>query len=252
MNHSRYLEIGIKPCIHYKSERLESLLKIVLFKNDKNLRSHTIKHFANLLEFEKIWRRYVPKGINENVITSSASAIKDIGCPYFNLSLNTPPCHHCTIFDLCNEHIKELESLYLSCLEKVLQEGGNIPRYAHFLSKRHDNEMIYLMPESAVIAIASILKNDIYNLSTCYVKPNTRLNEMRDREIQKIKDEASLNTIAWCNELGWGIQSFIDKIDLPERVNKKTNKKRQKAKPFRGGGQTWRQYLDEPEDCNMG
>lgn len=239
VQHSRFKRISVKTCHNNSFDQETSALKIILFKSKYKLRSHAIKHFTNTLEFETIWKNYLPKNIGS--LAKYITDLENIECPFFKSIYDTPPCHKCRIFKHCTPYASGIENTYLAGIEDVIIEDGNLPRYTIFFSKKFKNETFSGLSNNRVILKASIIEKDIFNLTTCYVKIGKPLVEIMSNEVAKILAEADNQSIKWCNKSKWGIGISID--------DQKKNIKKSPNSPYRrGSGGNWKQYLDETED----
>ena len=244
--HSRYREILLNNSIGPDCTKAgDNALKIVLFHRDEKLRSHAVKHFTNTSEMEEIWKKVF--SLNISVVLKSISDLQDIGCPYFSRGFSSPPCIKkggikCSLFEKCSEFTSDIENEYLCAIDKILKEGVNIPRYAFFSSTYTDpHDRLCLIPNTKIVLKASLLKNNIYNLSTCYGKTGIKYKEMLYRETKKITDEAFSKNISWYSEKNWGLTSSSDK-----KHKKRKNRVKNPYKRCSGGG--WQQYLDSYDE----
>jgi hypothetical protein len=237
IQHPRYKEFFIKVCDENGPCQEESILKMILYKNKYNLRSHAIKHFLNTDEFDKCWRKILPGDISS--WEKHTTALKNIGCPFFATSLISPPCNGCRKFKQCTPYVSEMENIYLKGVEEVIIKGGSIPRYVSFFSERNRNGLFSTLSDNWIILKACLLEDDIFNLMTCYVKTGRRpFAEIMNNEIFKISLEADTKSIKWCNPIKWGIGVSIE--------HKSKMKNNPIKKPYRRGcGMSWQQQLAE-------
>lgn len=247
IDHSRYFEIVVGDSKDTNKKETDSLLKIILFKDDRKLRSHTVKHFANLDEFESAWKSI--KSVDFDLIMQSVTSLQRIGCLYYELGSEVPPCNACRLFNKCSGFIDELEKEYIRSAVSVIEECGRIPRHVFYLSSTEHIRLFFAIPDLPVVVKAAVLRDDIFNLMTFYSRANMSFTEMRDLEVRKISIDANKNTISWCNDSSWGLNGMSSVSDSGKNGFKKANKKRKKLNPYkRGGSKNYKQYLDEYED----
>ncbi|MDM8523947.1 hypothetical protein QUF80_11320 [Desulfococcaceae bacterium HSG8] len=210
INHKHYKEIPVQICDNNCPQHGGTILKIILFAEHEKLRSHAVKHFANPLEFDISWKDAV--SADEQLIRQCVKELYLLGCPFFEpgSDFKYPRCKHCRyFFHECTDIVVELEKGYLNLIKKILEEGGNIPRYACAFSDSEGASIFWTMPDRAVVAKTVLLQKDIYNLKTCYSrKTRMPLQRMRDIQISKLRGEARPGSIIWCNKNNWGIRNF--------------------------------------------
>ncbi|RLC09523.1 MAG: hypothetical protein DRI57_21965 [Deltaproteobacteria bacterium] len=208
--HERYEEISVQGCTQDCPHQGGMVLKIILFEEREKLRSHAVKHFANPKESEISWKKI--GSTDDQLAVQCVNELYLLGCPFFGsvLGLEYPPCRGCRFFhDKCTEITRDLEDEYLKVINDVIKDGGNTPRYACCFSNRDNAHIFWTMPKQRVTAKATLFKDDIYNLKTCYsAKSNVALQRIRDKEIGKIRKEASSGRVTWCNASNWGIRRY--------------------------------------------
>lgn len=141
-------------------------LQVVLFNDPAKLRSHALKHCANLAEAEA-----ARGGIDAARVAVAVDALKDLGCPFFVGGFSTPPCRvagkPCGFYDRCQEVLQDLEEDYLALCRTALDEGAAIPRNAAFCDGKGDH-FYWAVTDRALLA-KLVWKNDAYLLMTCFV-----------------------------------------------------------------------------------
>ena len=243
IQHLRYNKFSVKTYNKNGSYQGNSTLKMILFNNKFKLRSHAVKHCTNTYEFEKVWRNFQSNNIAS--LTNQIADLKSIECPYLTSSYSSPHCHQCRLFQRCTPYAGGIEHVYLKGIEDEIIKGGNIPRYSLFFSKRDKKEVFSGLSDNSVIFKACIVKKNIFNLMTCYVKTGKTLVEVKKNEVDKILTEADNQSIKWCNKLKWGIGIIIN---APKKSKKNPNKRKRPKSPYsRGGSSTWKKYLKELE-----
>lgn len=234
--HPRYKEFAVKVCHGNDVYQENSILKMILFKNERKLRNHTVKHFLDADEFEKVWKKFLPDKIKS--VTKYVTDLKNMGCP---LPYN-PPCNDCTRFEQCTPYVSEIENIYLKGIKEVIIQGCTIPRYVSFFSKSINNELFSILSDNKIILKACFFENDIFNLMTCYVKTGRRpFAEIMNNEISKISSYSDNQSIKWCNKANWGVGISIENKSKVTPPSPKSPYKR-------GGGASWQQYLAEMKD----
>ena len=244
LDHTRYYEIPLTGCKAPCQNDNQQPLNIILFKDDRKLRSHTVKHFTNLVEFESAWKGMV--SVSHEAIVERIEAVKNIGCLYYELGSTTPPCGACRQFDNCTELANDLESAYLECALSVLDQCSHIPRFAFFLSATDDNQLFIALPDRPIVMKASRLKDNIYNLMTLYSRTHISFSEMRDIEMRKIQKQADRKTLSWCTRETWDLFDIVQGTASIKKRVKKSKKNRKKFAPYkRAGQQNWKEYLND-------
>jgi len=227
-------------------------IDIILFYKDEKLKSHAVKHLTNLGELETTWKSLSAE--DRGVITRTIGRLQDLGCPHFLVPTSVPPCEYgvssCRHYPRCAGVTADLEEIYLEAVSGVILEAAKIPRWANFFSDRDGNPSLAFMPDRPVIAKASLLEGSIYNILTCYGSVGQGFQEMRDTQVEMIKNEARGRNISFHDENTWGLlDEDPTDVDNEESVEmdaaSKNQKRKSKAGRFRGGGAHWRRFLDE-------
>ena len=244
LEHTRYYEISLTGCKALCQNDNQSTLNIILFKDDRKLRSHTVKHFTNLVEFESAWKGMI--SVSLEAIVERIEAIKNIGCLYYELCSTTPPCGACRQFDNCTELANDLESAYLECALSVLDQCSHIPRFALFLPKTDYKQLLFAMPDRPIVMKACRLEDNIYNLMTLYSRTQISFSEMRDIEIRNIHKQADRKTLSWCTRETWDLFDIVQGIASIKKRARKSKKNKKKFAPYkRAGQQNWKEYLND-------
>jgi hypothetical protein len=215
-------------------------LKIILFREDKKLRSHAVKHLTDALEYEDSWGSLVAMTFQQ--INKCSETLRDLGCLYFTIQCANPPCNRCHSFTQCSPLVSALENEYLNAVEKAIKEAGSIPRYACFLTRSDASSHCWILPNRKLVAMA-VLQGDTYNLMTCFnPKRKEPWTEMRDYCRRELSRDAIGYSIIWCREDTWGLPaSSYDFYAL--QSEKPKSPKRPYFKRSHGGD--WRRYLED-------
>ncbi len=232
----------------------EETFELVLFYKDEKLRSHAVKHLTNLRESETTWKILSPD--ERGIVTGAILKLQELGCPYFSAAASVPPCEYgvssCRLYPACSRITGDLEAVYLRALTGFVMESVKVPRYARFFSDRDGNTALAFMPNRPVVVKASLMEENIYNILTCYGAVGMSFAEMRDQQVEMIRNEARGRTITLCDERTWGVEAQSE--DEPREggtgerdAAAKSAKRKSKAGRFRGGGAHWRRFLDESE-----
>lgn len=242
-NHARYSQISLGNNRGYCPDRPKKSLGIIVFKSDKRLRSHTVKHLANLKEFEKTWKNII--SVDKKFILKSTAKLRGIGCPYYDIKMDSPPCSKCRKFDLCTDFISELDNHYVNLVLQIIKQATAVPRFADYFSKLEKYKVLVLIPDLPVIITAASLKKGIYNVTTCYSSTGRHFTQIRDNQVGRMRREARENSIIWCNKNTWGFKAFTHKkIDKNRSQNMENSS--QISRYFHSGeGKSWRQFLNE-------
>ncbi len=252
-DHARYYEIGLKSDPQAPTHRQEGPLKIVLFRRAAKLRSHAVKHLTNLSQFQGTWKRMASLDIT--LIRNCITDLEEAGCPYFQFSPENPPCDDgragCHLFERCPRSIRDLEKAYLQALVECLSEGGEVPRYAYYFSDNDQAHIFCLMPDAPLVLKASLLPgDDIFNLMTCYGGEGINFTEMRDLQVDKIRNEARSKNTDLCSLTGWGLED-VSRTQAKNNRQPRKGKRSQSGRPkkfHKKGGGDWRKYLDEYDE----
>jgi len=235
-NHDRYCKIQIEHDMQCCQDIDEKHLKIVIYKNSKLLRSHTVKHYLNLEESDFK---------QKDSVLICRQKLEKIQCPFITKKImDNPPCgtyKSCELFNTCTTITSSIENEYIEKIKQLIEESLNIPRYACYFSRSENNNCIIMIPDQKFKLSASLLEKTIYNLTTCYNnKKYRKLKELYQSEARNIKIDS--NSISWCTEENWGITNYSDQVS-----SKKNAKKYKKKKKFRskGGGNNFRRFLNE-------
>ncbi len=247
MDHERYREIELHGEGPAGTRPRGDSLKVVLFRKPEKLRSHAVKHFTNLTETDTSWKAM--GGDFHAMVTRAIHELQDLGCPYFSQGTATPPCQgaaaRCRLFHPCGRIVGEMEKKYLELVEGFLSESGRAPRYAYFHSDSENAEIFCAMPDRPVVVKAVRWKDEVFNLSTCYSGAGVSFTEMRDIQLDKIRNEARSRNTQLCSDRAWGVDTAAEEPGgEPDRPDSKKPGRPEK-KPFRGGGHSWRRYLED-------
>ena len=251
--HRRRLSVPLVPGDNARPDTAEKI-EIILFYKDEKLKSHAVKHLTNMGESETTW-----KGLSSDeraVITRTIGQLQDLGCPHFLIPTTVPPCEYgvssCRHYPRCAEVTAELEEIYLRAVSQVIFESVQKPRWASFFSDRDGNASLVFMPDRPVVAKASLLEENVYNLLTCYGAVGQSFQEMRDLQMEMIRNEARGRSINLHDENTWGLMDDDPTDDEEQEAHEidaagKIARKKSRAGRFRGGGAHWRRFLDEHE-----
>ena len=234
--HPRYKEFSIKVCDENSAYQEKSILKMIVYKNRYKFRNHAVKHFLKADEFENVWKKFLPDKSSSS--TRYTTDLKNLGCQ----NLSNPTCHKCGRFKQCTPYVSEIENLYLKGIEKVILKGATIPRYVSFFSRQIKKDTFSILSNNRIILKACFLKNDIFNLMTCYVNTVRRpFAEILNNEVAKILLDRDNQSIKWCNKAKWGIGVSIE--------NKNKTKNKSPKTPYnRAGREDWQNKLAEMKD----
>ena len=248
--HARYYEINLDGASEAMDQQSQGPLKIVLFRRAAKLRSHAVKHLTNLSQYETTWKRM--GSVDMELVRRCISDLEKAGCPYFLFHPENPPCDDgregCRLFDRCPRSVRDLEAAYCNALVQCLMEGGSVPRYAYYYCDNEQAHMFCLMPEAPLVLKASLLPDEeIYNLMTCYGSEGISFTEMRDIQVEKIRNEARAKNTDLCSLSGWGLEEArtFQAREHAKGRKQKGRKSRQEKKFHKRGGGDWKKYLDD-------
>ena len=126
-SHSRYVELPMPPGNSQHAGAPQEPLRVVIFNDHASLRRHAVKHFGNIEEAAVFSRL---SGVKEHEIICLIDRIKELGCPFFRLSLESPPCRQgsgfCPYFKECQPHAGILETHYRQASEEVLRDRKSV------------------------------------------------------------------------------------------------------------------------------
>lgn len=234
--HPRYHEIPVAAdCLDCPQSG--EPLKIVLFSQDVELRSHAVKHLLDSKEIDTVWRGLM--SMEESVVTGCIVGLQRLGCPGVTLGISRPPCRGCRLYGPCTEIAAQVEAEYLRIVRTVLEEGGGIPRFACFFSDADGYDVFYLMPDRPAVVKASLVSEGCLNVMTCYGGAGVGFTQMRNDQMEMIQNQAGRKkNVVFCDAESWGLLPPED--ESPVRPpGPKPKKPKRKRKP-----RHWRQYLD--------
>ncbi len=200
--YKRYHEIPLQKCNADCPGKGEEVLKITLFDQYANLRSHAVKHLAS--SREPLWIEKL--NADAGIIDRSIKDLQNIACRYFSAKLLKPPCKGCPLSQKCNVCVAKLENEYLRIIRNVLEEGCTKPRYACFYSNREGRYAFWTIPDKPVVVMSSLLDKDaaVYNLTTAYTaNAGISFSEMLKKQGEKIRNESPGKRIHWCKSDHW-------------------------------------------------
>jgi len=246
--HKRYRTF-IFECYYEDCPKGGTSLKMILFKQEEKLRNHAIKHLGNPREFRDAWKNVV--SVDWLEVSKYTGILEDMGCPFYKIDFSILPCWKCKSknrWNKCSEVVSGLEEEYVKAVEAVIEEGGNIPRYACFYNQADNKPNLWILPNRKIIAKA-VHEGNNYNLKTCYSpKRGGSFEETRDYERRKLCYEVNQGSITWCQYDTWGIS--FSSVHYPDRRRQKDLKKyepienkKQKIPYFRDRPGGWRSYL---------
>jgi hypothetical protein len=250
MNHPRRFRFQFSPCAVVCPEENADQTNVIIFINNYKLRAHAIGHFVNTEEM-KHWA--TQPAWNLNVFGTCIDRLKDLGCPFFDLNMgHLPPCNdtsfRCPLAVNCGEVVTPLEEAYSQAIQKIIDETGNLPRYSRF-ADRQNGYFCWLFSNQSIL-IKMVWSHDVYNVMTAY-KPrqggSLPFKAILSHTVSRIQSEAGAQLI-WCDQTTWG----LDQGDPENDPLQKENRKKQKTagrpgRYIRGGGQNWRQYLNQEQ-----
>ncbi|MEW5734818.1 MAG: hypothetical protein AB1921_08180 [Thermodesulfobacteriota bacterium] len=250
MEHERYTELVLGDSDEGEDSSGEKL-RLVLFLKEEKLRAHAVKHMTDTAEERTTW-----KSLGEaerRIVSRTIAALQDLACPHFTLGTAAVPCEAgrqaCRLYDACTPLTEELCELYRAAIHQFIREGARVPRMARFLSDRDHNLNLTLMPDRPVVVKASQMEEDVYNVTTCYGGQDVSFARMRDMQVEMIKNEARGRNITLYTDFAWGFEKREREKEAAQQTRKdKTAAARKPAARFRGGGQSWRKYLDDDEE----
>lgn len=200
--YKRYHEIPVQQCSAKCPGKGENFLKIVLFEDDAKLRSHAVKHLTN--KNEPDWIKEL--NADKNIIAFCTMKLNSIGCFYFSIKTENPPCQGCPLSEKCGFCAAKLENEYLRIIRTVLEEGCSKPSYACFHSKKDGKYAFRTIPDKPLVAMSSLVdkKDAVYNLSTAYAaNAGITFSEMLKKQGEKIRNESPQKPIHWCKTDHW-------------------------------------------------
>lgn len=232
----------------------EETFELILFYKDEKLKSHAVKHLTNLGESETAWKSLSFE--ERAIVTDTIRRLQDLGCPHFSVPTSVPPCEYgvssCRFYPRCGEITAELEQVYLRAVTEVITQSIERPRWASFFSDRDGNPSLVFMGDRPVVAKASLMEDNVYNIITCYSSVGQGFQEMRDLQLEMIKNEARGHTIIYHDEAAWGLAGDETDEDIEQENGEndpvgKSHKRKNKSGRYRGGGAHWRRFLNERE-----
>ena len=241
-NHKRYHEFSLASCCAPSENENPPSLNIILFKDNRKLRNHAVKHFFNSSEFEAVWAKMT--SFSHQTISKRIESVKNIGCLYYSMAAESPPCNACPFFSRCTDIMHDVDDAYLNCAKQVVEQCCQIPRFAYYIKKETTIHKIFALPDRPIVIIASQLDDNVFNLNTLYNVPNISFPKFREGQIIKIGYESERKAIVWYTENTWGMKTYRKEA---KNSNKKIKKgKKKKLKPYsRHGKQSPKQYLNE-------
>lgn len=241
-SHERYTEIDLEYPRNGCPEGSDTQLKLVLFLDNHKLRAHVVKHFMNMIEVENTRIKLMNE--NDINIAEAISDLEKIGCTFYKLQMAEPPCETnakpCRKFEKCSGIVSKLEAQYIGIIKKMIEESLRTPRYACFWSKLKQCRMMVLMPNRTLVIKAMILKDDVYNLMTCYGSRGDSYTEMRRTILKKMDYESTGRSLVYCDEMNWDMTD----TDAPLEKEKTVKSRKRKPKKKRQS-KDWRQYLEQ-------
>lgn len=186
--------------------------KIVLFNKPSKLRYHTVKHM--IAKPNKV--RIIVDDITEDYINSCREKLKAIGCPYYILDYDEPPCFSyqkgCPDY-LCKkiEEINKLEERYVNIILEDLEKCGNLPRYACYYEANNESKrwMLSSISDRRLLTHSAWMgEHERYNLTSCYLKKMAWLTftEFLNKGREKIENRAVKNSNVFCSRKNWGLK----------------------------------------------
>lgn len=247
--HTRYREIPVEENDLFCPQRKEPVLKIILFINDGKLRSHTVKHLADMNELGNVWEKILPR--DRSLVTQCINNLQHMGCPFAEKISSKPLCDkECIHFEKCGVIISETEELYVNAIEEIIKKGVSVPRYACLFSDNNNTYQFWLMPDQPFIVKASLLGErdtytDTYNLMTCYGSKDRSFTEMRYYQMLAMKDEARTKNIQLLNHDTWGWRAPGKKSGKAAKKSHNNEERGKKRRPYKRKSGNFRDFFDE-------
>jgi len=244
-DHPRYQEVDVASGCG-RCPQSGSSLKIIVFMQDAELRSHAVKHLLDLGELETVWRGVMT--LDEASAVGCIGQLQRLGCPGFALGLSRPPCKGCRLYGPCGAATADIEDDYLRAIRFILEEGGRIPRFACYWSDHDGYEVFVLMPDRPVVVKASLVLEGCLNVMTCYGAAGDSFTEMRRQQVDKMMSQTRRKkNIVFCREEAWGIAPAKPAED-GEQGEKKPCGRKPKKKERKSRKTPWRQYLNQLDE----
>lgn len=256
--HPRYRTFPAPPSTAHAAPHGDSAhLSVVFFRYGAKMRSHAVKHCADMNELETM---KCPLLEPVSRITTWVDAIKGLGCPFFLAHTETPPCwqqgNFCPLFNNCADAGgRELEKVYLDLCTKAIENAIAVPRCAALREKRAtgDKDMYHLLSDFLLLARLE-WEGNVYNLKSCFVplcalcvgkgKLRQTVESVRDSIIRKASGR-----IHWITPETWSVTTSREKQEIVE-IRPSRKHKKQKSRPHKQylcGSGNWRQWLDSIE-----
>ncbi|MBP7508264.1 MAG: hypothetical protein KA807_10605 [Prolixibacteraceae bacterium] len=160
---------------HSFSTRCAALsIDFLIFKNERGLRYHTVKHLFAEEEWKKAWFRCEGGAFTLKKMISAKKKLKEKGCPYYLYNAENPPCHVCRFFELwCKDIVKNWDNHYVNIIKQAIATGLSLPRFVYYLSHKSINShsmrtILIASPFPVAFIVCQCPKNYLYEVKTAY------------------------------------------------------------------------------------
>jgi len=207
--------------------------EMILFQNQKKLRSHTFKHLLDENEFSNRWKRFTTLSLDD--ISKAHVFLSQIECPAQKNS-NKACESDCPVYNQCSYMMDLYEKEYCKAIESILVKSMHTPLFSVFDSNETNGQFLVCLNNRSIVAKAAKNRNGKFNLVTCYANnvSGECYVEFRRRNVTKIRFEAVRGVAQWYSKETWGFA-------------KKTTPKKEKNRqiPYQSGGSAnYKQYLE--------
>lgn len=201
-------------------------LKMIIFSDDVQFRSHALGHLTRIAEIESGWKKIFPK-MNEADILATLDKLKKLGCAWNSTSIvqHRPFCKACRLYERCTPIVEYVEVCYLEAVKICVQKSLEYPRFACYADNTQENYFLDGGPQMHMF-FGSVYENQKkrYLLQTCYAETDpVCFQELVELQKNKIRLKANKYFLNWCTSESWN--------DGPTEIEDNSDKR--KNTPFR-------------------
>jgi len=188
---------------------------MVIFISDYNLRSHTVKHFLDIEEWDGAWKNFKDETFNIKSLEEARKELEHIDCLGIKMGFPSGCCKGCNNFlNSCAKILNQWENKYIEVIKESISWSLPRPLFVKYkgLAKKEDKNsdvidiITMLMEHPDIMNVAKSLDTNQYNITTSYKNRKTKR-----MLINSIKNSASdKDSIIFCNHQTWGIYDDLD------------------------------------------
>lgn len=166
------------------SDYTGNIRQFIIFKNDRRLRGHAVKHFADAQQVRDGWEELLALDKTAmNTIATIRKKLGHLGCPIIKAAAGSETClkckHYSTTSKCKRTGVVDLEELYCQAGRKIIESCLSTPRFVLYSSIGETQKKLRgIVKSGKKIKGAVVLHSyehefkgrNIYNVASTFVK----------------------------------------------------------------------------------